>query len=90
MNCKKYPCPCCGYKTLDSPSGHYQICHICFWEDCPFQNEHVDDDGGPNMVSLRQAQKNFDEFGACERDMLKYTSKPSKSDVRDPLWHPLS
>ncbi|MGE7915953.1 CPCC family cysteine-rich protein [Lysinibacillus xylanilyticus] len=28
----KYPCPCCGYKTIDS-DGHYHICPICFWED---------------------------------------------------------
>ena len=85
----KYTCPCCGYKTLNESAGHYDICLICFWEDCPIQREHVDADGGPNHVSLRQAQKNFKDFGACEKDMLKYTYKPSESDVRDPLWKAL-
>ncbi|WP_442944423.1 CPCC family cysteine-rich protein [Nostoc sp.] len=27
-----YPCPCCGYKTLNiKPPGTYLICPICFW-----------------------------------------------------------
>lgn len=28
----KYPCPCCGYKTLDEIGG-YDICPYCDWED---------------------------------------------------------
>jgi hypothetical protein len=31
-------CLSCGYKTLDEePSGTYDICEICFWEDDGYQ-----------------------------------------------------
>ncbi|WP_369806188.1 CPCC family cysteine-rich protein [Desertivirga arenae] len=56
---ERYTCPCCGYKTLILPPGRYDICSICFWEDCPIQKQYVDDDGGPNKVPLHRAQKNF-------------------------------
>lgn len=63
----KYVCPCCGYKTLDQePPGTYLACPICFWEDAGVQHDDPDYEGGANTVSLRQARKNFLEFGACE------------------------
>lgn len=34
----KHKCPCCGYYTFDEkPSGTYDICEVCFWEDDPIQ-----------------------------------------------------
>ncbi|SDC16356.1 Cysteine-rich CPCC [Terribacillus halophilus] len=83
-----YTCPCCGYKTLDSDGG-YDICPICFWEDDPFQKEHMYEDGGANTVSLIKAQKNYSEFGACERHVIQYTRKPVKGDKKDPGWRPI-
>ncbi|HEY9853379.1 MAG TPA: DUF6714 family protein [Leptolyngbyaceae cyanobacterium] len=84
----RYPCPCCGYKTLDAkPPGTYLICPICFWED----NEDMTDEyeynwSSSNQVSLRQAQRNFIEFGACEQHWLNDVRAPTVDDVRDSNW----
>ncbi|MBY0146828.1 CPCC family cysteine-rich protein [Neobacillus niacini] len=86
----KYTCPCCGYKTLDEePPGTYDICEICFWEDDTVQFDDPDYEGGANGPSLRQAQKNFIEFGAKEFRKTKYTRKPSITDQKDPNWKAL-
>jgi hypothetical protein len=83
----KYYCPCCGYDTLkEEPPGTYDICPICFWEDDPIQFNDPDYEGGANQVSLRQAQINFEQFGACEEDMIKNVFKPDKSYKRNPSW----
>jgi hypothetical protein len=86
----KYTCPCCGFKTLDEePPGTYYICDICFWEDDGVQFNDPDYEGGANVPSLRQAQKNFIEFCAKEFTKVKYTRKPSNTDERDLNWRPL-
>ncbi|OIP70359.1 MAG: hypothetical protein AUK43_09545 [Oscillatoriales cyanobacterium CG2_30_40_61] len=86
---KSYPCPCCGYLTLtEEPPGTYLICPICFWED----NEDINNWSvwtGSNQVSLRQAQKNFLEFGACELEWLKDVRSPTVDEVRNPNWEPI-
>ncbi len=88
----KYTCPCCGYKTLhEKPPGTYDICPICFWEDDPVQFDDPSYEGGANHpVSLRQAQRNFREFGAVERRLLEHIRKPTLSDERDPEWRPFT
>lgn len=55
-----YPCPCCGYRTLDEPSV-FDICTVCWWEDDGQDNEDADDaSGGPNYgISLTKARYNF-------------------------------
>ncbi|SKB11889.1 conserved hypothetical protein [Planktothrix sp. PCC 11201] len=84
-----YPCRCCGYLTLtEEPPGTYLICPICFWED----NEDIDNWSiwtGSNQVSLRQAQKNFLEFGACELEWLKDVRSPTVDEARNPNWEPI-
>ena len=81
----KYYCPCCGYNTfLEAPPGTYDICEICYWEDDPTQFDEPGYEGGANRVSLIQGQKNFEEFGVCEKDMLRHTRKPSGQDIRNP------
>ena len=86
----KYTCPCCGYKTLDEePPGTYDICPICFWEDDGVQFDDPDYEGGANEVSLRQAQKNFIEFGACDRGALAHVRSPTEQDARDTEWKSL-
>ncbi|OLS33795.1 CPCC family cysteine-rich protein [Bacillus sp. MRMR6] len=85
----KYTCPCCGYKTLDEePPGTYEICSICFWEDDGVQYDDPDYRGGANTSSLREAQKNYILFGACEEGILS-VRKPNENDVKDPNWKPL-
>ncbi len=93
MNLEKlYPCPCCGYRTLNlEPPGTYLICPICFWEDdgdigAAWGNNWA----GSNQVSLRQAQQNFIAFGACEPQWLKDVRSPKPDDVRDPNWQTIN
>lgn len=85
----KYTCPCCGYKTLDS-EHEQDICPICYWEDDIMQFLDPDFEDGSNEISLRQAQKNFIEFGASQREMLTYTRKPYNLDVKDKDWSPIA
>ncbi len=82
---KKYSCPCCGYKVFEHPppGNDFSICPICFWEDDPIigfdEPNYV---GGCNGVSLVEAQSNFEEFGACRKDMVSNVRKPNKNDIR--------
>ena len=74
----KYPCPCCGNLTLpERAGGTYEICPVCLWEDDPVQLRDETYEGGANRVSLKQARKNYAEFGACEESL--------KDHVREPL-----
>jgi hypothetical protein len=71
-------CPCCGYLTLaQAPSGTYELCPVCFWEDDGVQFRNPDYEGGANKVSLNRARDNFREQGASETAF--------KSNVRSPL-----
>lgn len=86
----KYACPCCGYKTLhEEPPGTFDICSICFWEDDFTQYMDPDYEGGANIPSLRQAQRNFVTFGACEERCIEFVREPTLQDERDPNWKPL-
>lgn len=90
MVTEKFACPCCGYKTFkEQPNGSYDICQVCFWEDDPIQLDNPDYEGGANRVSLKQGQKNFVEFGACEREMTKNVRQPTKDEQREKNWKPL-
>ena len=90
MKQELYPCPCCGYLTLpEQADGTYEICPICFWEDDGVQLNNPNYEGGANAVSLRQAQRNFSEFGASERRFGRNVRQPTGDDVRDSNWKPL-
>lgn len=82
----KYTCPSCGYFVFDEPPGSYSICAICFWEDDATQLRFPDLAGGANKVSLIDAQKNFQEFGASEKRLSEHVRKPTSEDQRDPQW----
>ena len=87
MKAEMFPCPCCGYRTVsEEGGGTYDICPICFSEVDGVQLEDPNYEGGANVVSLRQAQRNFVEFGASERRFIKNVRSPSDIDVRDPHW----
>ena len=85
-----WPCPCCGYRTLsEPPPGTFEICAICYWEDDNVQFDDPDYEGGANKVSLRQAQRNFIQLGACEARFVQSVRQPTAADQRDPAWRPL-
>lgn len=87
MVTEKFACPCCGYKTFtQQPNGTYDICQVCFWEDDPIQLKDPDYEGGANKVSLKQGQRNFVKYGACEKEMIKNVRPPKKDEKRDKEW----
>lgn len=80
-----YTCPCCGYKTLkDGNPGSFEICSICYWENDNVQFDEPFYEGGANRVSLYEAQRNFIEFGACDKDSIDSVRKPTPLDKKDP------
>lgn len=90
MVTEKFACPCCGYKTFrEEPTGNYDICTVCFWEDDPVQLQDPNYRDGANRVSLKQGQKNFEEFGACEREMIQNVRQTTIYEQRDKNWKPL-
>lgn len=79
----KYFCSCCKYNSLtNKEQGSYEICRICFWEDDPIQYQDKNYAAGANNVSLIQAQENFEKFGACTKEAIKYTQKPTDLDLK--------
>lgn len=82
----KYACPCCGYLTLrKEPPGTYEICPICCWEDSRTDSPYEQS----NDATLRQAQRNFIDFGACERGWVSEVRAPSELDERTVGWQAL-
>lgn len=77
---RNWPCPCCGYLVFSEPPGSYEICDVCGWEDDLSQLRFAAEDGGPNGLSLLEAQARF----ASRREALQ-----TASYARDPDWRPL-
>ena len=78
-----YPCPACGFLTMDEPPGSYNICVMCGWEDDHVQLAHPTMGGGANRESLVEAQSI-----AVKRHPL--TVQSYSEYVRDPAWRPWS
>ena len=73
----RYACPCCDFLTLtEPPSGTYEICPVCWWEDDGVQFRNPDYPGGANSPSLRQARETFRRIGASEARLLEYARPP--------------
>ena len=84
INNELYTCPCCGYKTLEEcPTGTFEICPICFWEDDNVQFEDPFYEGGANEVCLYEAQRNFVKYGASDSRSIDSVRKPTTNDQRD-------
>ncbi|OOG28562.1 hydrolase [Thioalkalivibrio denitrificans] len=84
----KFPCPVCGYLVFDMQPGSHHRCPICCWEDNLVQLRFPLMPGGPNSVSLEQAQHNFAEFGAAERRHAGMGRRPL-GEHRDSAWRPV-
>jgi hypothetical protein len=78
-----HTCPCCGFRTLESP-GDYDICPVCYWEDDG--NRDPERHSSANHLTLGQARRNFAEYGACcpesessvDRTPGKYVPEPGR------------
>lgn len=59
-------CPCCQYLSIQpGENGLWDICSVCFWEN---------GGDGSNHLSLLDAQRNFEEFGAIDKLSLKFVN----------------
>ncbi len=86
----KYKCPCCGFYTFEEkPSfytfrehsiSNYDICPVCYWEDDLSAYDNPNEACSCNKVSLNQARINFAAFGACVKDMKRYTRQPKDDE----------
>lgn len=77
----RYLCPCCGYRTLDTPSA-LQLCPVCWWEDDGQENEDASEvrltvNG---QLSLSEARTNYMQFGAAHPRFLPYVRKPQTAE----------
>ncbi|WP_393060237.1 CPCC family cysteine-rich protein [Streptomyces sp. LN549] len=45
--------------------------------------------GGANKVSLMEAQRNYQDFGACDQHGRKYVRPPAEDEPLDPAWRPI-
>lgn len=82
---KKRGCKCCGYLTLTSEM--HGICPVCFWQDDPACWNDPDFFGGANGdVSLRSAQRNYREFGACDAGSVDSVRGITAADEKDRGW----
>lgn len=70
-------CFCCGHKSIEDL---FDICPICFWEKDIFQEENIYDNGGPNSVSLVNARENYQAYGACEKEFIKFVRRPIEGE----------
>ena len=75
-------CRCCGYKSVSRPGDE---CAICGWVDVP-EPFNADEKRAPNEVALRQAQRNFRNFGAKSTLAIAHVRRPTDDDQKDPCW----
>ncbi len=85
----RYPCPCCGHRVLGEMPGSYEICPVCFWEDDGVQFRWPTMNGGANKVSLSEAQRNYQDFGACDEHGRRYVRPQADDEPLDPAWRPI-
>lgn len=74
-------CPCCRFLTL-SRRGRYELCPVCFWIDDGTDVAAVPiaraKDGG--VLTLAEARRNFDTFGASELAARPYVRDPRREE----------
>lgn len=63
-------CPCCEYYSIHfGEDGAWDICPVCFWEN---------GGSGPNHMTLKEAQQNFNDIGAMSESALKFIDPKGK------------
>ena len=77
-----YQCLCCGCYTLTVPSSEAiaYICPVCFWENDVFIKNDDEPSDENHGLTLRQAQKNYAEYGACCLEMKQHTRPPTEDE----------
>ena len=89
MTLSLYPCPCCGYLTLEGPPATDNHCPVCGWQDDLAQLRFAATRYGPNGGrSLVDAQKNFAEYGTSKPGYQPRHPSP-EGIKRDKEWRPI-
>jgi hypothetical protein len=86
----RHTCPCCGYRSLSHWPGSFQICAVCYWEDCPAQRLDPWPPSGANAVSLVAAQSSYTSCGASERRFSDFVRAAAADDTKDDQWRPVA
>lgn len=80
----RYPCQCCGFRTL-LRQGKYAICDVCGWEDDPVATARTPDvHSGPNHMTLNEARDNYSRLGAKNQRSLAHTRGPRANEHPEP------
>lgn len=77
-----FPCPACGFMSFSEPSGSFEICAICGWEDDHVQLAHPSSPIGANGQSLYDAQQQV-------LREIPLSVQEQFGVARDPSWRPL-
>lgn len=87
----RYICPCCGYRTLETPIGDFDDCPVCYWEADAVQSFDPSLEGGPSRTSLDQCRVNYCTLGVTELRLLQSVRAPLPDEVpkRAPMLLPL-
>ena len=72
------PCPCCEFITIpNSGDALAYICPVCFWEIDLFIQSNVEASDQNHGLTLTEARKNYQSFGAV-LPMLKKSCRQPK------------
>ncbi len=77
----QYRCPCCLYKTLETPNS-LALCPVCWWED-----DGQDDADADEVrltvnahLSLREARESYARCGAAHPRFLPHVRDPDVTE----------
>lgn len=78
----KYPCPCCGCRTLPVPAADAiaYICPVCFWENDVFISREDEPSDENHGMTLQEARANFNQHHACDPRFLQSVRAPTKEE----------
>lgn len=79
-----YPCPSCGFLVFEEPTGSYDICEICGWED---------DDAQLKYPTMKVGANNGESLLDCQKEILKEIPPEIKEHNgvrRCSNWRPLN
>lgn len=78
----KYPCPCCGCRTLPVPAADAiaYICPVCFWENDVFISREDEPSDENHGMTLQEARANFNQYHAYDPRFLQSVRAPTKEE----------
>ncbi|MFJ9819557.1 CPCC family cysteine-rich protein [Streptomyces sp. NPDC101151] len=65
------------------------MCPVCFWEDDGVESRWPTMAGAADKVSLVQAQRDYQDYGACDRHGRRFVRPPAADEPLDPAWRPI-